>query len=123
MNDAPLMNAYEELGMLLADPRVPEDIRAACLRLCQCPTKIFSTVPEGYRAGDYTRTTGNAGTANVDGWALRLEPSDLFRESSPHSGHLNGQGALSSYIALPLIRPLSRRHKTRRRRRDDHIWV
>jgi hypothetical protein len=53
MNDAPLMTACEELGALLRDPRVPDDVRAARLRLSQCPTKVFCIVPEGYGAGDF----------------------------------------------------------------------
>jgi hypothetical protein len=51
MNDAPLMTACEELGALLRDPRVPDDVRAARLRLSQCPTKVFCIVPEGYGRG------------------------------------------------------------------------
>jgi hypothetical protein len=51
MNDAPLMTACEELGALLRDPRVPDDVRAARLRLSQCPTKVFCTTGRGIPLG------------------------------------------------------------------------
>ena len=80
MNDAPLMTAYEELRTLLADPRCPENVSAACLGLSECQTKLFCTVPDGYRTGDWAKTIGDAGAFNIDGWPLRLEPSNFLRE-------------------------------------------
>jgi hypothetical protein len=80
MNDVPLMAAYEELRSLLANPCVPEDVARACLRLSECQTKLFCTVPEGYRTGDWANRIENAGASDFKGWGLRLEPSNLLRE-------------------------------------------
>lgn len=80
MNDEPLMAAYEELRTLLSGPDVPEGVYTECLRLSDFQTKLFCTVPEGYRTGDWTKTVGDAGAFNRDGWPLRLEPSNFLRE-------------------------------------------
>lgn len=80
MNSAPLMEAYEELRTLLAGPDVPEHVVTACLGLSKCQTKLFCTVPEGYRTGDWARCANDAGASNRDAWALRLEPSNFLRE-------------------------------------------
>jgi hypothetical protein len=44
LDDTLLMNAYAELRALLADPSVPEGVISACLRLSECPTKLFVMV-------------------------------------------------------------------------------
>jgi|SRR5277367_1195985 len=80
MNDAPLMEAYAELRFLLANPSVPEGVVAACRGLSQHQTKLFCTVPEGYRTGDWAKRVENAGAFDGDGWGLRLEPSYLLSE-------------------------------------------
>jgi hypothetical protein len=90
MNDAPLMEAYEELRTLLAHPSVPERVVSACMGLSQFQTKLFCTVPDrtgpyrtvpdGYRAGDWSKGFEDTGALDGDGWGLRLEPSNFLRE-------------------------------------------
>jgi hypothetical protein len=80
MNDAPLMEAYAELRALLADPLVPEGVVSACLRLSECQTKLFCSVPEGLRAGDRTDGANDTRTFDVDAGVLRLEPSNFLCE-------------------------------------------
>ena len=76
INDAPLMQAYEELRALLADPCVPEGVISACLRLSECQTKLFCTHVDGHRARDRAGGTESGAL----GKTLRLEPSNLLSE-------------------------------------------
>lgn len=80
MNDSPLMEAYEELRSLLADPSVPEGVVSACLRLSECQTKLFNTVPEGHRTRDWSNWVENPGTLDGNVFGLCLEPSNFLRE-------------------------------------------
>lgn len=80
MNDAPLMAAYAELRALLADPNVPEGVTAACFRLSECQTKLFCTVPDGYRAEERPKRVEYAGTFDGKVWGLRFEPSNFLCE-------------------------------------------
>jgi hypothetical protein len=77
MNDAPLMAAYAELRSLLADPRCPEGVYAACLRLSDIQTKLFCSVSDSYRTEDGAKRVENAGALNL---GMRLEPSNFLRK-------------------------------------------
>jgi hypothetical protein len=77
MNAAPLMEAYEELRMLLARPETPERVYAACLRLSHFQTKLFCSVSDSYRTWDGAEWVDHAGTLNG---GMRLEPSNFLRE-------------------------------------------
>jgi hypothetical protein len=80
IDDAALQQADAELRSLLARPDVPEEVLSACLSLSECQHKLFLSMPNGYRTGDWSKLVDDAGTFNRDGWPLRLEPSNLLRE-------------------------------------------
>jgi len=52
LDDSALLEAYAELRTLLASPECPEWVVSTCLRLSECQTELFCTVPHGYRTGD-----------------------------------------------------------------------
>lgn len=80
MSDAPLMEAYAELRTLLEEPSVPEGVKLACLSLSQHQTKLFCTVPDGGAALDGAELSDLTGTLDLNGFGLRLEPSNFLCE-------------------------------------------
>src|SRR5262249_942138 len=59
---------------------VPPGVKAALLRLSECQTKLFCTVPESPGARDRSRGVQDTGALDLDVHGLRLEPSNFLCE-------------------------------------------
>jgi hypothetical protein len=78
MRDEALQQAYQELRALLDDPRCPERVKLACLRLSDVQIQLFCSVSDTYRTG--LGTVGPENHSGASDLGMRLEPSNFLRE-------------------------------------------